>query len=317
MAENKKLIDLDLLKIYDGKIKGKISADDAATLKSAKDYADGLATNYDAAGTGASEALKVKNELEPKITTNTDAITKLNADKETVGSIDYKVDQAVSPVKTIADANKAAIDIINGTETVEGSIKKAVADLKKEISKSAYDDTQVKKDIKANADAIGVLNGTGEGSISKAVSDAVASIVADAPAAYDTLKEIADWIANHPEDTTAMNTAIQKNTGDIANLANLVGTLPEGVASTTVVDYINEKVGAVDFTEAIATAKQEAITAAATSAASTFNPKITANTTAINSLKDGQVKTNTDAIAALQTAIGNVATEEDINNLFK
>lgn len=38
----------------------------------------------------------------------------------------------------------------------------------------------------------------------------MASIVADAPEAYDTLKEIADWIASHPEDTTAMNTAIKK-----------------------------------------------------------------------------------------------------------
>lgn len=65
-----------------------------------------------------------------------------------MGSVDYKIDQAVSPVKAIADANKTAIDIINGAETVEGSIKKAVTDLKKEISKSAYDDTQVKRILK-------------------------------------------------------------------------------------------------------------------------------------------------------------------------
>lgn len=54
MANTKKYISLDKLGLYDVKIKGVISAGDAATLKSAKDYADSLATNYDAAGSAAS-----------------------------------------------------------------------------------------------------------------------------------------------------------------------------------------------------------------------------------------------------------------------
>lgn len=35
-------------------------------------------------------------------------------------------------------------------------------------------------------------NGEGEGSVKKQVNDAVAKIIADAPEAYDTLKEISD-----------------------------------------------------------------------------------------------------------------------------
>lgn len=46
----KKYVSLDKLGLYNEKIKGVISAGDAAALKDAKDYADGLATNYDAAG---------------------------------------------------------------------------------------------------------------------------------------------------------------------------------------------------------------------------------------------------------------------------
>lgn len=43
------------------------------------------------------------------------------------------------------------------------------------------------------------------------ISTAVAKIVADAPADFDTLKEMSDWIAKHQSDASAMNSAIQQN----------------------------------------------------------------------------------------------------------
>ena len=48
--------------------------------------------------------------------------------------------------------------------------------------------------IKANADAIVVLNGTGAGSVSKAVADAKAELVGDAAADYNTLGKLEDKI---------------------------------------------------------------------------------------------------------------------------
>lgn len=56
----KKYVSLDKLSLYDDKIKAKIAADDAATLKSAKDYADSLAENYDAAGSAATAETNAK-----------------------------------------------------------------------------------------------------------------------------------------------------------------------------------------------------------------------------------------------------------------
>lgn len=56
----KTYISLDKLRVYDEKIKGLIDTKDAATLKSAKDYADGLAVNYDAAGSAASALVDAK-----------------------------------------------------------------------------------------------------------------------------------------------------------------------------------------------------------------------------------------------------------------
>ena len=51
--------------------------------------------------------------------------------------------------------------------------------------------------------------------------------------ALNTLQEIAAWIQKHPDDASAMNTAI-------TNLTKLVGTLPEGAQAGTVVAYIKE-----------------------------------------------------------------------------
>lgn len=68
--------------------------------------------------------------------------------------------------------------------------------------------------VKANEDAIGVLNGEGEGSVKKAVADGIASVVADANADFDTLKEVADWIANDTTGAAAMQNAIATLNGD-------------------------------------------------------------------------------------------------------
>lgn len=52
--------------------------------------------------------------------------------------------------------------------------------------------------------------------ITSAVAAKIAEIVANAPEDLDTLKEIADWIKNHANDASAMNTQIQTNKDNIA-----------------------------------------------------------------------------------------------------
>ena len=60
----------------------------------------------------------------------------------------------------------------------------------------------------------------------------------NAKESLDTLAEIAAWIQEHPDDASAMNNAITA-------LQNLVGTLPEGASSSTVVAYIDEAIAAI------------------------------------------------------------------------
>ena len=251
-------------------------------------------------GTGDGSVTKAvstaKAALQEQITANKEIIDKLDGAVSVEGSVkkqisDTKADLEKKITESMYDdsaltakitANEKALEKLNGVDTVDGSVAKQVKDAKTAIENkigtvaenktvvemikdaqtaATYDDSAVKASIKSNTDAINVLNGTGVGSVDKKVADAIAAIVAEAPDSFDTLKEIADWINGHASDASEMNANIKSNKAEIDKLVALVGTLPEGEASKTIIEYIDKKVGAVDFSDAIATAKQEAITA--------------------------------------------------------
>lgn len=81
------------------------------------------------------------------------------------------------------------------------------------------------------------LLGDGQGSISQQISSAIAAVVDSAPAAFDTLKEIADWIAQAGQDAadlvnrvvaleskTAYITAPNRNDTSIAGNVHITAT---------------------------------------------------------------------------------------------
>lgn len=349
-----KVFTYDNLTLYDSLLKGYVDSGDAKSLKTVAIEGNTLKFYRVSEPTGdTAPAYTITlpetdiSGLIPKITGATagNVVTaKSDGTVEDSGikASDLATKEEVKAVEDKSDANTASIATLNGDESTAGSVKKAVKDasdainttigtveegktvvqmISEAITASTYDDTAVKTSIKANTDAITVLNGTGEGSVSKQVADAVASIVADAPEAYDTLKEISDWISSHADAAAAMNSQINTNKTDIASLKALVGTLPEGVASTTIVEYIAEAIGAssTDLTDAIATAKQEAIDAAATDATTKANAAETNAKAAVTALENGAVKTNADNIAALQGLVGDgyeAISEASIRGLF-
>lgn len=106
--------------------------------------------------------------------------------------------------------------------------------------------------VKQNRAAIDATIGTVNGKVTTLIgSDAAKSvrtianeelaaqlIPANAKEALDTLQEIAAWIQSHPDDASAMNTAI-------TNLQNLVGTLPQDTEETTVVAWVTAELAAL------------------------------------------------------------------------
>lgn len=141
-------------------------------------------------------------------------------------------------------ATKAKSEVMTyvGTIPASATAKDVVAYISEIVTTNAYDDSTLRADVNKNTAAITQLNGEGEGSVKKAVADAVASIIDGAPESKDTLKEISDWISGHASDASAMNSQIKTNKEDIANLKTLIGTLPETAASKDIVGYIAEYV---------------------------------------------------------------------------
>lgn len=199
---------------------------------------------------------------ELKIGDETFATVKAYVDKKTDG---IATDAALETLTNRVTTAEEKLDKLNGDVTVEGSVDKKIADAIDETvgslpdgktvaqaiedakAAATYDDTEVKAGIAANTSAIAKLNGTGEGSVSKAVADGIASIIADAPESLDTLKEISDWISGHESDAASMNSSISSNTAAITALQNLVGALPDTATSTNIVAYIDEVIDALSI----------------------------------------------------------------------
>lgn len=269
MAE-KKYIDLTGLTHYDEKIKAVIDSKDAAALKSAKDYADSLAGNYDAAGTAETKVQELANG---QVKTNTAAITKLNGDAKTEGSVAKAVADAKAGLETkisAADAKAAgAQTAVNNLKAYVGTIPEGATSkdvvsyvnektagiatdaslgaLKKRVDTAEGDIKTAKADITAlqgRADAVEgkvtALVGEDAGKSARTIANEELTkqlIPEGAKESLDTLQEIAAWIQKHPDDASAMNAAISA-------LKTKVGDIPEGATSTTIVAYIKELVDA-------------------------------------------------------------------------
>lgn len=124
MAENK-FLSLQGLSTYDELIKQEISTGDESALSSAKSYADGLAVNYDPAGTAQT---KVQELAEGQVKTNSDNITALQsgkADKSTTlagyGITDaYTSEQTDSAIATaVANADHLKREIVESLPEIE------------------------------------------------------------------------------------------------------------------------------------------------------------------------------------------------------
>lgn len=63
-----------------------------------------------------------------------------------------------------------------------------------------------------------------EEAVKKLINDAIANVVDSAPENFDTLKELADWIANDTDGAAAMATQIQNNEKSITELQKIIET---------------------------------------------------------------------------------------------
>lgn len=132
-------------------------------------------------------------------------------------------------------------------------------------------------DAKAKQADLDTLTGTGEGSISKMIDAAINKFATDVTDdnVVNSYKELIDWVATHGPEATQMASGISENKTAIANLKTLVGTLPEGATSTTVVAYITEAINALSIGDY---AKTTEVTAAINTALAAYAKTSDVNT---------------------------------------
>ena len=219
--------------------------------------------------------------LEGKVGTVADGKTVVGLISEAKTQADKGVTDAAT-AKAAADAAQADVDALEtkvGTVPENKTVVQMIANAQ---AAATYDDTAVKASIKANTDAIEVLNGadTVDGSVANAVktaqttlqsnidtvsgkvttlvgsvsgddtksartiaSEEVAKIVAGADTAYDTLKEISDWISGHKSDASAMNSAINAleaivdGIGGEGEKATVKAYVDDAIAALKIGDY--------------------------------------------------------------------------------
>ena len=274
-------ISLDKLTRYDGKIKGVISAGNAATLASAQSYADGLATNYDAAGTAATA---VSNLANGAVAANTAAIATLNGDAQTSGSVDYKVAQAVA-------------GILNGADESFDTLKE-LADW---ISTHGADAAAMNTAITANTTNIGNLT-TFVGSLPSTGTSATTVVgyvdeqVAAAKAYADNLAGDYATAAQGALADAAVRSVVEGSTN---------GTILVQTGSAAAVAVNVHGLGSAAFTESSA---YDAAGTAATAVSNLANGAVATNTSDITTLK-GQVE-------ALEADVYVEATNAEIDALF-
>lgn len=303
----------------------------AAELTNAQAAADAQAAAEAAQAHSEALAAKVGEipvvEGEETPATIVDLINKKTAGIATdaaLGELTNRVTQAEKDIDAIeADYLKAAdktelSEAITAekerAEGIEAGLEERLAAVEGDYLKEA-DKTELEGKIKVNTDAIAVLNGDGDGSVKKTVDDAINKFATDVTndEVVNSYKELIDWVAEHGPEAAEMAAAIEANEASIADLADLVGTLPEGETSADIVAFIQKLVKAEEDratgVENGLDARLQAVEEKFTGEESVDGKIATAEQNAkdyadekVNELATGAVADNTAAIEAINNA---------------
>ena len=206
-----------------------IKAKDAEVLQSAKDYADGLAGNYDEAGAAATALADAKKYTDEQIVEKADAKgsadavdAKLTAEVNRATAKENEIVASVEAVDGKVDANKASIDAINHADT--GILAQAKADATTKAN-------AVQANVDALADKVGDIP---EGATATTVVDYVDEKVA---AANSDVTALAGRVTQAEKDIDAIEADYLKSAdktaleGKITEEANRAKGAEEGLSN--------------------------------------------------------------------------------------
>ena len=218
MATTKNYLDYDGLKKYDellkNFVKGTYVAQEAGKSLMTDAQATKLAGIAEGAQVNVIESISVKGNgggvTTPTVTDDKGVTidisayalsSEVTAEAKRAGtaesSLDAKIDRIFTPAHDTTPATGSVVTYVN--KKIE-AVNSAASTLSSKVI--------------ANENAIKILNGNAEtsGSVAHTVSTEITKLVNGAPAAFNTLKEIADWIGEGAQNTTAASMLADINT---------------------------------------------------------------------------------------------------------
>jgi hypothetical protein len=338
---NKKFVDFSGLDYFWGKAKTYIDGVDAslsakvvanekaiAAINGELDSLSGGAGSIQTQISNAIAALDLPNTYEAKGSADAALV---DAKAYVDGKVDGKFDAAGAAAQALTDA-KAYADGLASDYDAAGSAAQALADAKTYVDgKDSAMDTRVKALEGINHDQLAA----------DAASSAVATILDGAPGKFDTLKEVADWIASSESADSAADLVtrvsaleaidheayVAADTQVLADAKSYVdGKVDgkfdtEGSAAQALADaksYVDGKVdGKFDAVGAAATAKSEAIADADAKLALKANSAdVYAKGTVDTMVSDAQAAAIAQAKADAADALKAYYTKTEVDNLL-
>lgn len=163
-----------------------------------------------------------------------------SADKTVNITVPTQASDIGAATATDLQSTQSAVDTLSGKVGAVPADKTVVKMIEDAQAAATYDDAAVKADIKKNADAIGVLNGSGAGSVDKKITDAFndfATKVSD-DGVVNSYKELIDWAATHGAEAATM-------AGEITTIKNILKGIGGTGESATVVAYVTSAIAAL------------------------------------------------------------------------
>ena len=176
-----------------------------------------------------------------------DADTRLKALEDAIGVGEEGEDQSVTA--KLAALSTRISDEETRAKGVEAGLQTAVDG---KVAQTEYDAKvlELNNAISANTQALEVLNGEGDGSVKKAVADGIAGVVASAPEDFDTLKEVADWIASDTSGAAKMQSDIARLDGADTVEGSVKKQVKDAVAAEAAIARAAEQANATAASEA-------------------------------------------------------------------
>ena len=235
---------LDGAVTVDGSVKKQISDAKTAligadgtenTIKYAIAQAKSGITKAEAAQSKADTNAGQITSLKTRVTTAEGTLNTLSGEETVEGSVKKQIADAKAATKTelLGDATTANTIMYAQTRANSGITKadaaqKTATEAKTAAGTNATNIANLTTKVTANEAHLTTLMGedTVTGSIKNTVKDAVNKILGGAPEAYDTLKEVADWIQGDKTGAGAI-------TSDVANLKTRMGTAEATIKNHT------------------------------------------------------------------------------------